>query len=170
MNLWVLQQTHKDMCAEHYTSAFWGYPQATELLSIASVGIHLLFFRLPVSVCSRMEGGVFAVFGMKNISSLNVVQSLTRKFHMPYLSPSLSKVSAEDGSEFELHMKPSYTDAMIHLIMSYGWTSIYYIYDSDTGRIIIMSSHISSIFLCHLLERRYYSAANIVGIYKDYRE
>ncbi|XP_052245576.1 glutamate receptor 2-like [Dreissena polymorpha] len=80
-----------------------------------------------------MADGVFLFFGVKDTKSLDIVQSFTRTFHMPYLSPSTSVWTEKSAAGFEVHMKPDYTFAIIDMILYFGWTKIHYVYDSDEG-------------------------------------
>lgn len=80
-----------------------------------------------------MAAGVFLFFGVKDMTSLDIVQSFTRTFHMPYLSPSASMWTSKSASGFEVHMKPDYSQAIIDMILYFQWTKIHYVYDSDEG-------------------------------------
>lgn len=80
-----------------------------------------------------MKNGVFLFFGMKHTASLDIVQSITRTFHMPYLSQTTSMWTDKSPSGYEIHMKPDYAFAIVDMILYYEWTKIHYVYDSDEG-------------------------------------
>ncbi|XP_033743043.1 glutamate receptor 2-like [Pecten maximus] len=90
-------------------------------------------FQLATALCTQMSSGVFLFYGMKDINSIDIVESYTRRFHMPYISPSLSSVVTRYGAPFQLHMKPSYTMAIVDMIRFYKWKSVHFLYDSDEG-------------------------------------
>ncbi|KAL5012642.1 hypothetical protein ScPMuIL_011193 [Solemya velum] len=91
-------------------------------------------FKLASSICEQMYEGVVVFLGKKDVKSLDIIQSFTRTFHMPYLSPSLSEDTAQHGNDsFEIHMKPPHTQAIIDIIRHFGWTRVHYLYDSDEG-------------------------------------
>ncbi|KAL5012952.1 hypothetical protein ScPMuIL_011503 [Solemya velum] len=88
----------------------------------------------PSLVCGQMFDGVFVFLGKKDVRSLDIIHSFTKTFHMPYLSHSLSSDTAQDGDgNFEIHMKPPYTQAIIDVIRHFKWTRVHYLYDSDEG-------------------------------------
>jgi hypothetical protein len=84
-----------------------------------------------------MARGVFLFFGMKDVRSLDIVKAITRTFQMPFVSPSLSRITSRAGSSYELHMKPSQTEAIFDVIGYHGWTKVHYLYDSDEGNLCV---------------------------------
>ena len=81
-----------------------------------------------------MASGVFLFFGVKDMTSLDIVQSFTRTFHMPYLSPSTPTGNINPGASYEIHMKPESALAIIDMIVHFEWHKIIYVYDSDEGK------------------------------------
>ncbi|KAJ8297895.1 hypothetical protein KUTeg_024426 [Tegillarca granosa] len=85
-----------------------------------------------IVLCKQMSHGVFLFFGMSSIRSMDIVRSYCKRFHMPYISPSLSDVSVHmDPEGFQIHMKPPYTEALVEMIRHYEWHSVHYLYDSE---------------------------------------
>ncbi|KAK3099876.1 hypothetical protein FSP39_011081, partial [Pinctada imbricata] len=89
-------------------------------------------FVFLISVCDQMSIGVFLFFGVKDAMTVDIVESFTNKFHIPLVSPSLTKVK-NVASSFQIHMKPSYTRAIIDMVKHYKWKVLYYVYDSNEG-------------------------------------
>ena len=85
------------------------------------------------SVCHQMAKGVFLFFGVKDLQSVDIVESYTNKFHVPFISPTLHTVK-DPGSSYQVHMTPRYTQAIIHMIKYYGRKVAYYVYDSHEGK------------------------------------
>ena len=81
-----------------------------------------------------MAEGVFLFYGVKDMTSLDIVQSFTRTFHMPFLSPSTPSSTIKPGPTFEIHMKPEFAYAIIDMILHFEWRKIHYLYDSDEGK------------------------------------
>ncbi|ESO90626.1 hypothetical protein LOTGIDRAFT_163822 [Lottia gigantea] len=90
---------------------------------------------LPINVCRQMSEGVFAIIGQKTMQTADIVQAFTTTFHMPYLTPSLSRDTIRKHSKYELHMKPDFTQALIEMISFLEWDHVHYLYDSDEGMI-----------------------------------
>lgn len=82
-----------------------------------------------------MADGVFLFFGVKDMKSLDIAQSITKTFHMPYLSPSTSMWTPKSENGFEVHMKPDFSYAIVDMILYFEWTKIHYVYDSDEGNL-----------------------------------
>lgn len=116
-------------------------------------------------VCSQMDEGVFAFIGEKDIRSVEMIRSYSWRFHMPYVSASLSPITAQfQRIPYEIFMKPAITEAMIDVILFYQWDSIQYIYDSDEGKTIctgiykiaklwlIFRNRVAQNVLCQIIE------------------
>ncbi len=82
-----------------------------------------------------MGKGVFAILGQKEMKSSDIVKSFTNTFHMPFITPSLSRIAVGDSSSYELHMRPDYTYAITDLIQYLGWIQVHFLYDSDEGKL-----------------------------------
>jgi hypothetical protein len=80
-----------------------------------------------------MRTGVFLFFGTKSINSLEIVDDYTRRFHMPYISPSLSRVAITSFDNFQISMKPPITQAIVDIIVHFNWDVVHYLYDSNEG-------------------------------------
>ncbi|KAK3606415.1 hypothetical protein CHS0354_042068 [Potamilus streckersoni] len=85
------------------------------------------------AICNRMKSGVFLFYGVTDIRSRNIIRDFTRTFHMPYLSPSTAPLEIKPQQNFEIHMKPDYSLAIIDMIEYFGWPRMHYLYDSDDG-------------------------------------
>ena len=85
-----------------------------------------------------MRDGVFLFFGTKSITSLEIVDDFTRRFHMPYISPSLSRVATSYNDyfydNFQISMKPPITQAIVDIIDHFNWDLVHYLYDSNEGK------------------------------------
>lgn len=82
-----------------------------------------------------MSTGVFLFFGTRTVESRDLVEDYTKRFQMPFISPTLSKItssSLEEGS-YQINMKPPLTDAIINMIIYFQWDVVHYLYDSNEG-------------------------------------
>eukprot|EP00105_Crassostrea_gigas_P020120 XP_011438820.1 PREDICTED: glutamate receptor 2 [Crassostrea gigas] len=87
---------------------------------------------LANSLCDQMAIGVFLFFGSKDTKSAETIESFTRKFHVPYVCPCLTKV-VDPKNNFQIHMKPPFTMAIVDMIRHYRWRNMIYLYDSTEG-------------------------------------
>ncbi|CAL1535039.1 unnamed protein product, partial [Lymnaea stagnalis] len=91
-------------------------------------------FQLASAMCRQMTQGVFAILGQKSTQSADIVKSLSSTFHMPFITPSLSPSTIRgSSSNFELHLRPDYTAAIIDVIEHLKWKHVHFLYDSDEG-------------------------------------
>lgn len=88
-----------------------------------------------LTVCDQMAIGVFLFFGSKDSKSAETIESFTRKFHVPYVCPCLTKV-VDPKNNFQIHMKPPFTMAIVDMIRHYRWRNMIYLYDSTEGKYI----------------------------------
>ncbi|XP_056013013.1 glutamate receptor 2-like [Ostrea edulis] len=89
-------------------------------------------FQLVQKICDHLSNGVFALVGSKSYISREVMDSYTRVFHMPYLSPSIDH-HPHHSKQFSIFMKPDVTRAIASVINHLKWTKFHYIYDTDSG-------------------------------------
>ncbi|XP_056009393.1 glutamate receptor 2-like [Ostrea edulis] len=87
---------------------------------------------LANSLCDQMATGVFLFFGSKDTKSAEIIESFTRKFHVPYVCPCLTTV-VNTKRNFQIHMKPPFTMAIVDMIRHYNWRNMIYLYDSTEG-------------------------------------
>ena len=88
-----------------------------------------------------MSKGVFVLVGTEHFKSLNIIRAYSDRFHMPYISPSLSEYSQHLRSGYQLHMKPPITKALVTIIKEFGWKNFHYVYDSEEGKPAVRVHH-----------------------------
>ena len=66
-----------------------------------------------------------------------------RVFNMPYVTPSAPtnrSALAASAPGYVLHMRPTYDYAMLAVIEFLKWPELFYIYDNDEGKLMLISS------------------------------
>ncbi|XP_067664022.1 glutamate receptor 2-like isoform X1 [Haliotis asinina] len=106
---------------------YFQFNVSVELIDIADN------FQLASAMCKQMSDGVFAILGQKEMTSTDIVKSFSKTFHMPFITPSLSRIAVSEESIFELHMRPDYTYALTDVIQYLNWRQVHFLYDSDEG-------------------------------------
>ena len=81
-----------------------------------------------------MSSGMFLLFGMHDMNTINLVRSYTNIFHMPYVTPSIPVNVTGQNNGYMLYMRPLYTQAIIDIIKYHGWNRVFYIFDSEDGK------------------------------------
>lgn len=82
--------------------------------------------------------GIFALFILNNPISHHVVQAYSNALHLPVFVLNVATRHQLPSYPFEIHMSPSYMPAITELINFYRWRRIFYIFDSDDGKLIIL--------------------------------
>lgn len=95
-----------------------------------------------------MSHGVFSLFGVTKSGSVNAAQSISQALHMPFITPSLARGTADDEYQYEINMYPSYIEAIIDIINYHKWGKVYYVYDSDDGEFLCIVEYKNVDFFC----------------------
>lgn len=95
-------------------------------------------YKYFLTVCDHLSNGVFALVGSQSYVSREVIDSYTRVFHMPYLSPS-TDYHPKDHKPFSIFMKPDNTRAIASVINYLDWKEFHYVYDTDYGKFFLSS-------------------------------
>lgn len=88
-----------------------------------------------LSVCSQMEKGVFMMLGERRFESSSIIEAYTQTFHMPYLSLSFADNVVRSLPTFQIHLRPSHTQALVDVITHFSWRSFHYVYDTEEGMV-----------------------------------
>ena len=102
------------------------------LLKMYSIDI---FCICSVSVCSIMSKGIFAFYGVANMTTITTLSSYTNIFHMPYVTPDLPMNITTENQAFIIRMQPTFGRAMREVVKHFRWTRVFYIYDLDDGKL-----------------------------------
>ncbi|KAL5011753.1 hypothetical protein ScPMuIL_010304 [Solemya velum] len=90
-------------------------------------------YALSDLMCWQVEQMVFALFGVSNPVTYNVMHSYSHSLQMPWITANPTRSSAFEKSSFQLSMCPTFVDAVADFIKYFQWTKIYYLFDSDDG-------------------------------------
>ncbi|XP_077984459.1 glutamate receptor 4-like isoform X2 [Glandiceps talaboti] len=91
-------------------------------------------FNLGVSLCGVFESGAYLVVGISSSTSLPTIKAYSNKFHIPYITPSLSGTGMlSHETDFQLYLRPSPIPVLVELIHRERWDSFHYVYDDMEG-------------------------------------
>lgn len=97
----------------------------TNLLHVPS-----LFSLLSPAVCSQFSKGVYAIIGLYDRKTVNMLMSFCGALHVCFVTPSFP---IETANQFVIQLRPELQDALVGVIDHYGWTKFVYMYSSDSG-------------------------------------
>uniref|UniRef100_A0A8C5DZ13 Glutamate receptor n=1 Tax=Gouania willdenowi TaxID=441366 RepID=A0A8C5DZ13_GOUWI len=87
-------------------------------------------FMTPYSFCSQFSKGVYAIIGLYDRKTVNMLMSFCGALHVCFVTPSFP---IETANQFVIQLRPELQDALVGVIEHYGWTKFVYMYSSDSG-------------------------------------
>ncbi|KAG9346777.1 hypothetical protein JZ751_007095, partial [Albula glossodonta] len=81
-------------------------------------------------VCSQFSKGVYAIIGLYDRKTVNMLMSFCGALHVCFVTPSFP---IETSNQFVIQLRPELQDALVGVIEHYKWTKFVYIYSSDSG-------------------------------------
>ena len=76
---------------------------------------------------------MFLCYGVLDDTSLDTISSFASYFSIPYVTSSVPVDNPYQRTDFMLYMRPSYTRALIDVILHLKWDQVYYLYDDNQG-------------------------------------
>nr|XP_015811456.2 glutamate receptor 1a isoform X1 [Nothobranchius furzeri] len=87
-------------------------------------------FSMTYAFCSQFSKGVYAIIGLYDRKTVNMLMSFCGALHVCFVSPSFP---IETANQFVIQLRPELQDALVGVIDHYGWTKFVYMYSSDSG-------------------------------------
>uniref|UniRef100_A0A8C4ECG6 Glutamate receptor n=1 Tax=Dicentrarchus labrax TaxID=13489 RepID=A0A8C4ECG6_DICLA len=81
-------------------------------------------------LCSQFSKGVYAIIGLYDRKTVNMLMSFCGALHVCFVTPSFP---IETANQFVIQLRPELQDALVGVIDHYGWTKFVYMYSSDSG-------------------------------------
>uniref|UniRef100_A0AAY4BEU7 Glutamate receptor n=1 Tax=Denticeps clupeoides TaxID=299321 RepID=A0AAY4BEU7_9TELE len=94
----------------------------------------VLTFHFPLPVCSQFSKGVYAIIGLYDRKTMNMLMSFCGALHVCFVTPSFP---IDTNNQFVIQLRPELQDALISLIEHYKWTKFVYMYSSDSGLTVL---------------------------------
>uniref|UniRef100_A0AAY4BHD7 Glutamate receptor n=1 Tax=Denticeps clupeoides TaxID=299321 RepID=A0AAY4BHD7_9TELE len=95
----------------------------------------VLTFHFPLPVCSQFSKGVYAIIGLYDRKTMNMLMSFCGALHVCFVTPSFP---IDTNNQFVIQLRPELQDALISLIEHYKWTKFVYMYSSDSGTVFTL--------------------------------
>ncbi|KAL7395975.1 hypothetical protein ABVT39_026521 [Epinephelus coioides] len=87
-------------------------------------------FSMTYAFCSQFSKGVYAIIGLYDRKTVNMLMSFCGALHVCFVTPSFP---IETANQFVIQLRPELQDALVGVIDHYGWTKFVYMYSSDSG-------------------------------------
>uniref|UniRef100_A0A8K9WYD2 Glutamate receptor n=1 Tax=Oncorhynchus mykiss TaxID=8022 RepID=A0A8K9WYD2_ONCMY len=93
----------------------------------------LISHRFPV-FCSQFSKGVYAIIGLYDRKTMNMLMSFCGALHVCFVTPSFP---IETNNQFVIQLRPELQEPLIALIQHYKWTKFVYMYSSHSGLTVL---------------------------------
>nr|XP_057919595.1 glutamate receptor 1a isoform X4 [Doryrhamphus excisus] len=87
-------------------------------------------FSMTYAFCSQFSKGVYAIIGLYDRKTVNMLMSFCGALHVCFVTPSFP---IETANQFVIQLRPELQDALVGVIEYYRWTKFVYMYSSDSG-------------------------------------
>ncbi|KAJ8406090.1 hypothetical protein AAFF_G00309780 [Aldrovandia affinis] len=87
-------------------------------------------FAMTYAFCSQFSKGVYAIIGLYDRKTVNMLMSFCGALHVCFVTPSFP---IETSNQFVIQLRPELQDALVGVIEHYKWNKFVYIYSSDSG-------------------------------------
>ncbi|KAK5925379.1 hypothetical protein CgunFtcFv8_017905 [Champsocephalus gunnari] len=87
-------------------------------------------FSMTYAFCSQFSKGVYAIIGLYDRKTVNMLMSFCGALHVCFVTPSFP---IETANQFVIQLRPELQDALVGVIDHYGWNKFVYMYSSDSG-------------------------------------
>uniref|UniRef100_A0AAR2IU92 Glutamate receptor n=1 Tax=Pygocentrus nattereri TaxID=42514 RepID=A0AAR2IU92_PYGNA len=87
-----------------------------------------------LNLCSQFSKGVYAIIGLYDRKTMNMLMSFCGALHVCFVTPSFP---IDTNNQFVIQLRPELQDALISLVEHYKWTKFVYMYSSDSGLTVL---------------------------------
>ncbi|XP_073681239.1 glutamate receptor 1b [Garra rufa] len=91
-------------------------------------------FAMTYAFCSQFSKGVYAIIGLYDRKTMNMLMSFCGALHVCFVTPSFP---IDTNNQFVIQLRPELQDALIALVEHYRWTKFVYMYSSDSGLTVL---------------------------------
>ncbi|KAF1378049.1 hypothetical protein PFLUV_G00185550 [Perca fluviatilis] len=89
-------------------------------------------FAMTYAFCSQFSKGVYAIMGVYDRRSVNMLMSFCGSLHVCFVTPSFPVLT---NNQFVLQLRPELQEPLMALLDHFYWTRFTYMYSSDSGLI-----------------------------------
>ncbi|XP_062309118.1 glutamate receptor 1b isoform X2 [Osmerus eperlanus] len=131
-------------------------------------------FAMTYAFCSQFSKGVYAIMGLYDRKTMNMLMSFCGALHVCFVTPSFP---IDTNNQFVIQLRPELQEPLLALVQHYQWTRFTYMYSSDSGltvlqRILDMASEktwlVTSVNLDTLTEASFLKVMQDLENKKDY--
>uniref|UniRef100_A0A8C6UIU9 Glutamate ionotropic receptor AMPA type subunit 1 n=1 Tax=Neogobius melanostomus TaxID=47308 RepID=A0A8C6UIU9_9GOBI len=91
-------------------------------------------FSMTYAFCSQFSKGVYAVMGMYDRRTVNMLMSFCGSLHVCFVTPSFP---VQSNNQFLLQLRPPLQEPLMALIQHFDWNRFVYMYSPGTGLAVL---------------------------------
>uniref|UniRef100_A0A673L603 Glutamate receptor 1-like n=1 Tax=Sinocyclocheilus rhinocerous TaxID=307959 RepID=A0A673L603_9TELE len=116
-------------------------------------------FSMTYAFCSQFSKGVYAIIGVYDRKTVNMLMSFCGALHVCFVTPSFPM---ENSNQFVIQLRPELQDALVGVIEHYKWSRFVYMYSSDSGFLsnITLQCDLYDLFILTRLSNAVYTSIN----------
>uniref|UniRef100_A0A667YSP4 Glutamate receptor, ionotropic, AMPA 1b n=1 Tax=Myripristis murdjan TaxID=586833 RepID=A0A667YSP4_9TELE len=132
-------------------------------------------FAMTYAFCSQFSKGVYAIMGLYDRRTVNMLMSFCGSLHVCFVTPSFP---VQTNNQFVLQLRPQLQEPLMALLEHFDWTRFVYMYSSDSGLSVLQrildtaaeqSWQVTSVNLDTLTEAAFIKLLVDLDYKKDYR-
>uniref|UniRef100_A0A3Q3KMN4 Glutamate receptor n=1 Tax=Mastacembelus armatus TaxID=205130 RepID=A0A3Q3KMN4_9TELE len=131
-------------------------------------------FAMTYAFCSQFSKGVYAIMGLYDRRTVNMLMSFCGSLHVCFVTPSFP---VQTNNQFVLQLRPQLQEPLMALLEHFYWTRFVYMYSSDSGLSVLQrildtaaerSWQVTSVNLDTLTESAFIKLLTDLDYKKDY--
>ncbi|XP_031694264.1 glutamate receptor 1-like [Anarrhichthys ocellatus] len=87
-------------------------------------------FSMTYAFCSQFSKGVYAIMGLYDRRTVNMLMSFCGSLHVCFVTPSFP---VQTNNQFVLQLRPQLQEPVMALLEHFYWTRFVYMYSADSG-------------------------------------
>ncbi|XP_029375901.1 glutamate receptor 1-like isoform X3 [Echeneis naucrates] len=87
-------------------------------------------FAMTYAFCSQFSKGVYAIMGLYDRRTVNMLMSFCGSLHVCFVTPSFP---VQTNNQFVLQLRPQLQEPLMGLLEHFDWTRFVYMYSSNSG-------------------------------------
>ncbi|XP_037543686.1 glutamate receptor 1b [Nematolebias whitei] len=91
-------------------------------------------FAMTYAFCSQFSKGVYAIMGLYDRRTVNMLMSFCSSLHVCFVTPSFP---VHTNNQFVLQLRPELQEPLMALLDHFYWTRFVYMYSSDSGLTVL---------------------------------
>ncbi|XP_075888119.1 glutamate receptor 1-like isoform X2 [Nelusetta ayraudi] len=91
-------------------------------------------FSMTYAFCSQFSKGVYAIMGLYDRRTVNMLMSFCGSLHVCFVTPSFP---VQTNNQFVLQLRPQLQEPLMALLDHFDWTSFVYMYSTDSGLAVL---------------------------------